>query len=79
MAIEIEVLGIVTLIDDILGFTTNELLKMSWQDECDCVMNWCRENNYHYYGKPNDEFFKWEAIKEAEENGCVGVVTENLS
>lgn len=76
---EIKVIGIITLLYDILGFTSDELMKMSYQDETDYVMDWCRVHKYHYYARGRDEFFEFEAIKEAEEKGCLGVVLENLS
>lgn len=76
---EIKTIGIITLLYDILGFTSDELMMMSYQDETAYVSSWCRANNYHYYGRPKDEFFEWEGVKEAEEKGCLGVVLENLS
>lgn len=76
--IAIETIGICTLFDN-LGYTTEQLLKMSYDDECKIVMDWCKENNFHYYGRPREDYFKHEGVKEAIHSGKVGVVLEDLS
>lgn len=72
---EIKVIGIITLIYDILQLSSD----MSYQEDIAKVLDWCTENNYHYYARAREEFFKFEAIEEAEQKGCCGVVLENLS
>jgi hypothetical protein len=72
---EIKIIGIITLIYDILDLS----IDMSYQEEITKVLNWCAENNYHYYARGRDDFFEFEAVEEAQKKGCVGVVLENLS
>ena len=62
-----------------LGISDSELLEMTWKEESALVMQYCSDNDYHYYGKPKGEYFKWEGIAQAVALGKSGVVLENLS
>lgn len=64
---------------DKMGVTHEDMMRMNWKEESKLVIDWCEENNYHYYAAPKEDFFAWEGIQEAEDKGCVGVVLENLS
>jgi hypothetical protein len=79
MSQEIQTIGIVTLIEEKLGLTMEDTLKMSFEEESKLIRDWCEENNFHYYAAPKENFFKWKGIQEAEQLGKVGVVLENLS
>ena len=75
---EINTIGICELFDK-LGYTTDQLLNLSWEQESKIVMDYCKDNNYHYYANPKEDYFEYEGIQQAIEKGCVGVVLENMS
>lgn len=76
---EIKVLGIVELFEKVLNISIEESIAMGWEEENKLVLNWAHKNNYYVYSRPKDEFFKWEAIELAENQGFDGVILENLS
>lgn len=39
----------------------------------------CEKYDIHYYGRPKEDFYKYEAYEEAEEAGKTYLVMENLS
>lgn len=43
------------------------------------VMDWCRANNAHYYGRDNESFSRYEARREAAQRGMKIVVLDNMS
>ena len=72
-------LGISTLLREVLGLSDDKLLMMDWNEESKLVLDWAKKHNYYVYSEPKDSFFKWEAIKLAEEGGFDGVILESLS
>lgn len=40
---------------------------------------WCKRRRLHYYARPREDFFEFEAIEEAKKLGFKGVVLEDLS
>tara|TARA_Y100000361_G_scaffold89293_1_gene79376 strand:- start:301 stop:528 length:228 start_codon:yes stop_codon:yes gene_type:complete len=72
-------LGICTLLREVLGLSDDDLLMMDWNEESKLVLDWAKKHNYYVYSEPKDSFFKWEAIKLAEEGGFDGVILESLS
>ena len=76
---EIKVLDILELLEGVMGLSLDEWMSMTWEEEMKLVIGWCKENGYHYYGRPGHQFRRLEGIREAEELGAVGVVLENLS
>ena len=43
------------------------------------LMVWCEKNNSHYYAEPREDFFIFNAVREAIEAGKDTVVVEDLS
>ena len=72
-------LGISTLLREVLGLSDDKLLMMDWNEESKLVLDWAKKHNYYVYSEPKDSFFKWEAIKLAEEGGFDGVILESLN
>lgn len=43
------------------------------------LADWCEKNDAHYYGRPKDLFYEYEAVQEARAEGKSVVVVEDLS
>ena len=50
-----------------------------YDEECRIVKEYVKEHDAHYYGKPREDFFMFEAFEEAEAKGKSIVVVEDLS
>lgn len=50
-----------------------------YEGQCARLTAWCEANNAHYYARPKEEFFVWEAREEAFRAGKPLVVLDNLS
>lgn len=55
------------------------LLDLSWEEEAKVIVDFCKEHNLYLYEKPKEDYFEWEGISHAIENGYNGVVLSNLS
>ena len=74
-------IGMCTLLENIFpGFWDNQLyLHLTYDQQCDAVIKWCKANNYFLYERGKEDFFEWEGRQLAAEGGYSGVVLSNLS
>lgn len=50
-----------------------------YEGQCAKLMAWCEAHDAHYYARPKEAFFVWEAREEAFRAGKHLVVLDNLS
>lgn len=53
--------------------------KYSYEETSAKVLAWAKENNFHLYEVPGDEFFVGIGVKQAMDKKCAGVIVNSLS
>ncbi len=76
---EFPILNICDVMDWIYLTFDKEAWSMSWEWECQKVREFCQNFGVYLYEKPREDFFKWEAVEEAEKGGYKGVILSDLS
>lgn len=81
MSKEIKAIGICDLLDVLYpGYWSESLWqKYTYEETSAAILNWCKENNWFLYERPDTDFFEYEAYNLAREAGAVGIVFSNLS
>ncbi len=64
---------------DILYPNFQDQIQLSWEEECDVVLNFCKQHNYMLYERGREQFFKREGYELAVKGGYSGVVYSDLS
>jgi hypothetical protein len=69
--------------DDVFIFPGNYIFKKYMDLDYEGFSDWVSEQilmgDTHYYAKPKEDFFMWEAVKEAAALGKHYVIVENMS
>lgn len=73
---DIKVTGVCTVLENKLG---KDWWKANYEEHSKIVQEYLKENDAHYYAKPKEDFFLWEAVEEAEALGKKEVVVEDMS
>jgi len=76
---EIMVITVTDVITDLYGPDFYTPINYDLEVETALVRRYCDDSNFHYYAKPKDSFSLYEALKEASNKYCEGVVIECLS
>lgn len=90
---EVETIGAGRVFEQIYAESTPDVVRGcpgQWYDspvyradgyrgQCARLMSWCEAHNAHYYARPKEAFFVWEAREEAFRAGKRLVVLDNLS
>lgn len=60
-------------------FDSDAWMKIGFDEEGEAVIKWIADNDAYYYGKPKEDFFIGEAVRECAELGKYLVVVEDMS
>jgi hypothetical protein len=64
---------------DVIFPNFEDQIRLTWEDECKVVLDFCEKNNYMLYERVREQFFKWEGYELAVKGGYSGVVYSDLS
>jgi len=64
---------------DIIYPNFEDQIKMTWEEECKVVKDFCEKHNYMLYERIREEFIPLEGLYLAEKGGYSGVVYSDLS
>lgn len=54
-------------------------IKDSYESQSAKVIAYADAHKLHYYGRPKEDFFLWEAAQETVKHGFAGVILDNMS